>query len=167
MPIAPKLIKSLKRCAALKRKKPIRAMGKFKVHGSNPFKSYRRKRADAQVCAHALKCREERLSNRTKAEMKLCELLDAQRIFYEIEKIFLNGDKHIMVDFYVKSAMLAIEADAPAHDTQKSYDAGQDRWIFETYGVRTLRLTNDEVSKTPRAALEKIMKILPKCDPSR
>lgn len=77
--------------------------------------------------AHANKCRAERLQNRTKAEMALAELLDRERILYESEKIFLNGDRHIAVDFYVKPALLAIEVDGSAHDTQKSYDAGRDR----------------------------------------
>src|ERR1700738_965283 len=100
MPSAPKLLKSLKRRAALKRKKPIRAKGKFKAHGDNRFKTYRRKRADAEVWAHANKCRMERLQNRTRAEMALAVLLDGVGILYEVEKIFLNGDRHIMVDFY-------------------------------------------------------------------
>jgi hypothetical protein len=51
------------------------------------------------------------LQNRTRAEMALAELLDGERIPYEVEKVFLNGDRHIMVDFYLKSVMLAIEAD--------------------------------------------------------
>ena len=72
-----------------------------------------------------------------------------------------------MVDFYVKSSQLAIEVDGSAHDTQKSYDAGRDKWLYEAYGVRTLRLTNDEVLKTTQEALERIMKILLECGPSR
>lgn len=80
MPTPTKVLMSLKRRAALKRKRPIRAKGKFKAHGDNPFKNYRRKRNDAQVMAHALKCRAERLMSRTKAELALAELMDRERI---------------------------------------------------------------------------------------
>jgi very-short-patch-repair endonuclease len=156
MPIPTKIIKSLKRSAAIKRRKPIRAKGKFKASGANPFKTYRRKRTDAQVLAHAQQCRTERLQNRTKAEMRLCELLDAEYILYEVEKIFLNGDRHIATDVYIKSALLAVEVDGSAHDTQGSYDAGRDRWLFEAYGVRTLRLTNGEVLGKPKLVMQKI-----------
>ena len=40
MPSIPKAIKSPKRRAAIKRKKPIRPKGKFKAHGSNALKTY-------------------------------------------------------------------------------------------------------------------------------
>ena len=117
----------------------------------------RRKRTDAQVMAHSVKCRAERLNNRTKAEMRLCELLDDQRIMYEVERIFLNGDRHIAVDFYFKSALLAVEVDGSAHDDSKSYDAGRDRWLFQQYGVRTLRLKNQEVLGSPKLAIQKVL----------
>jgi very-short-patch-repair endonuclease len=159
MAFAPKLLKSLKRRAALKRKKRILPKGKFKAHGDNPLKTYRRKRSDAEVLAHANRCRMERIQNRTRAEMRLAELLDQNGVLYEVEKIFLNGDRHIAVDFYISSARLAIEVDGSAHDTQKSYDAGRDRWLLGTYGVRTLRLTNDEVVRTPHLAIQKILSV--------
>jgi hypothetical protein len=55
---------------------------------------------------------------------------DRERILYESEKIFLNGDRHIAVDFYIKSATFAVEVDGSAHDKTQSYDAGRDRWLF-------------------------------------
>ena len=124
-----------------KRKKPltrarkrIKPRGKFKAFGANAFKKYKRKRTDDEVMQYALRCRAERLRNRTHAEMVFAELLDRHRILYEIEKIFLNGDRHVLIDFYISSKNLAIEIDGSAHDTQKKYDAGRDRWLFEAYG---------------------------------
>ena len=76
--------------------------------------------------------------------MAFAQILDQLRIPYEIEKIFLNGDRHILVDFYLPSKNLAIEIDGSAHDTQKKYDAGRDRWLLEAYGVKTIRLMNSE-----------------------
>ena len=78
----------------------IRPRGKFRAFGANPFKSYRRKRIDAEVMVHALQYRRERLMNRTRAGMVFAELLDRHRILYEVEKIFLNGDRYILVDFF-------------------------------------------------------------------
>jgi hypothetical protein len=156
MALATKIIKSLKRRAKLKRKKPIRPKGKFKAFGANAFKTYRRRRTDAEVLTYANQCRQERLRNRTRAEIRMAELLDQNGILYEIEKIFLNGDRHICVDFFIPSAMIAIEVDGSAHNTQKSYDAGRDRWLQHQYGVRTLRILNKEILRKPRDALAKI-----------
>ena len=120
----------------------IRPRGKFKAFGANPFKTNARKRTDAQVMAPATAYRRERLINRTRAEMAIAEMLDRHRILYEVEKIFLNGDRYILVDFFLKDRVLAIEIDGSAHDQHQSYDAGRDQWLFESYGVRTIRLSN-------------------------
>jgi hypothetical protein len=77
-------LKSIKRRAKLKRKKPIRPKGKFKAHGVNALKTYRRKRTDVDVLTYTNKCRTVRLQNRTRAEMRLAELLDQNGILYEI-----------------------------------------------------------------------------------
>lgn len=88
--------------------------------------------------------------------MRLAELLDQNGILYEIEKIFLNGARHILADFYNHSALLVIEVDGSAHDRQKSYDAGRDRWLQHQYGVRTLRISNEEIRRTLQSVLVKI-----------
>ncbi len=160
MPIIKKVLKSIKRRAKLKRKKHIRPKGKFKAHGANTLKTYRRRRTDADVLAYANKCRMERLQNRTRAEMRLSEILDDQRILYEVEKIFLNGDRHILADFYIHGAMLVIEVDGSAHDTQKSYDLGRDRWLLLQYGVRTLRLSNEEVFRKSSETMKRVLAAL-------
>jgi very-short-patch-repair endonuclease len=72
----------------------------------------------------------ERLRNRTRADMGMAELLDQHCILYEIEKVLLNGDRHILADFYIPSALLVIEVDGGSHDNRKSYDAGRDKWLY-------------------------------------
>ena len=157
MPIIKKVLKSNTRRAKLKLKKAIRPRGKFKAHGANAFKTYCRRRTDAEVLAYANQCRMERLRNRTKAEVRLCEILDDQRILYEVEKIFLNNDRHILADFFISSAMLVIEVDGSSHDDRKKYDSGRDRWLLDQYGVRTLRLPNETIFRKPRDTLDSIL----------
>jgi len=96
--------------------------------------------------------------NRTRAEMAFAELLDRHRIQYEVEKIFLSGDRYILVDFFLKDQMLAIEVDdGSAHDSQKKYDAGRDRWLFDAYGVKTLRIATNDAICAPQSLLERII----------
>lgn len=81
----------------LTRKKPLRrkriaTRSVFKAHGDNPLKTYRRRYTDYAVMVRAEICRQDRLRNRTRAEMAFAELLDGMKVQYEIEKIFLNGD---------------------------------------------------------------------------
>jgi hypothetical protein len=81
----------------------MRPKGKFKAHGTNPLRIYRRKRTDAQVLAYAEQCRMQRLQNRTKAEMRLCELLDDAKINYEVEKIFPQWRPAHLGAFFIAS----------------------------------------------------------------
>lgn len=101
--------------------------------------------------------RQARLRNRTRAEMAFCEFLDSHRILYEIENIFLNGDRWILADFYFKDRKLVIEIDGSAHDDQKNYDAGRDRWLLGTYGVRTIRIANQTVFTRKDTLVETLM----------
>jgi very-short-patch-repair endonuclease len=115
--------------------KRMKARAKFKAHGDNQLKTYRRRFTDYQVTVHANVCRQQRLRNRTRAEMAFAEMLDRHQILYEVEKIFLNGDRFILADFYFKAHNLVIELDGSAHDAQKEYDAGRDAWLLRTYGL--------------------------------
>ena len=47
--------------------------------------------------------------------MAFAELLDRHRILYELEKVFLNGDRWILSDFFFKDLMLAVELDGGHH----------------------------------------------------
>jgi very-short-patch-repair endonuclease len=38
-----------------------------------------------------------------------------------------------------------IELDGSAHNGQKGYDAGRDKWLLRKNGVRTIRIENESV----------------------
>jgi very-short-patch-repair endonuclease len=134
------------------RPKRIATKSVFKAHGANTLKTYRRRYSDAQVMAKAREYRMQRLMNRTAAEMAFCAILDGLGVLYESEAIFLNGDRFVLIDIFVRSAKLAFELDGSAHDDQKGYDAGRDVWLLRVHKVRTVRLTNELVLRHPNDA---------------
>jgi very-short-patch-repair endonuclease len=139
-------LKPLSRKKPLKRsRKRIAARAKFKAHGDNPLKTYRRRFTDYQVMVRAEIARQARLRDRTSAEVAFCGMLDDIGVLYESEKVFLNGDRFIIVDMYVKDAKIAFEIDGSAHDGQKGYDDGRDKWLLRVYRVRTIRFTNEQI----------------------
>lgn len=160
--------KSLKKLwAALKRKKPlkrtrtkIKARAKFHAHREKSTKVYRRRFTDYQVMVRANICRQDRLRNRTRAEMAFAEMLDSMRVLYESEAIFLNGDRFILADFYFKAQKLVIELDGSAHDDQKEYGSGRDAWLLRVYKIRTIRVSNDLILRSPRDAEMVVCKAL-------
>lgn len=155
------------RCWPLKRKTPlkrrrkqIKVRAKFKAHGDNPLKSYRRRFTDYQVMVRAEMCRQQRLCSRTRAEMAFSEMLDSLRILYQSEAIFQNGDRFILADFYFKAQKLVIEIDGSAHDGQKQYDAGRDAWLLRAYGERTIRFANRQVLVEGANVLAAVLNVL-------
>jgi|ERR1039457_588691 very-short-patch-repair endonuclease len=154
----PKLRKPLKRS-----RKAIKARAKFKAHGDNPFKNYRRRFTDYQLMVRAEISRQARLRDPTAAELAFADMLDGMRILYEREKIFLNGDRFILADFYFKPQKLVIELDGSAHDGQKEYDAGRDAWLLRGYGVKTVRFTNAMVFKKSGEVRRQVISALSAC----
>ena len=71
-----------------------------KTH-NNPTKQYRLRLTDFQVMLRAKVCRQQRLRNRTRAEIALAGILDD---LYESEKIVQNGNRSVLLDFFVASA---------------------------------------------------------------
>jgi len=62
-----------------------------------------------------------------------------------------------VVDFYCASSRLAIEIDGDSHLSSGEYDAERDRALAEL-GIRTLRITNDEVDGDLERVLGRIAK---------
>jgi hypothetical protein len=52
-------------------------------------------------------------------------MLSRLGIKFEREKIILNGDRWVLLDFFIASVNLAIELDGSQHRDQKQYDHGQ------------------------------------------
>jgi very-short-patch-repair endonuclease len=60
-----------------------------------------------------------------------------------------------IIDFYCASAKLAIEIDGASHLHRTEHDAVRDRALSEM-GIRTLRVSNDEVDQNLDGVLRKI-----------
>jgi very-short-patch-repair endonuclease len=144
-----------------KARKPIPVRSKFKV--PNETKTYRPKHTEEQIKAYAEKKRQERLANRTEAEISLERLIREMGIEVEAEKILYvkASNSHILsfclADVYCPAFSLILEADGNIHRTRKKYDRGRDGYFAEQ-GVRTLRFWNHEILKTP----EEVKKIIQK-----
>ena len=69
-------------------------------------------------------------------------------------------DKFV-IDFYCPKLKLAIEIDGSIHNEpdQKEYDVKRQEYL-ETFGIKFLRLTNEEINGNPNAAFEKIEKTI-------
>lgn len=55
-------------------------------------------------------------------------------------------DKFIL-DFYCASSKLCIEIDGDSHELKGTYDMLRDDYLFEKYGIVTLRFTDRQVQK--------------------
>ena len=71
-------------------------------------------------------------------------------------------DKYV-VDFYCPQHKVAIELDGSVHEVpeQKEYDENRQTYL-ESFGIRFIRITNDELMGNPNKAFAKIEKELSK-----
>lgn len=150
----------------MKRKTPLKRSRKrlnnrrtFKAHGSNSLKVYRRRFTDYQVMLRAEICRQRRLEDRTPAELTFAALLDTLSVHYVKEKILQNGDRWVLIDFFVPVCGLAFEIDGMAHERQKEYDDGRTAFLEEK-GIRVIRFTNKEVLKNTDYIAERLSDLL-------
>ena len=60
-----------------------------------------------------------------------------------------------IVDFYCHTKALVVEVDGDIHDLQPEDDAGRSSYLV-AYGLRMLRVSNDEVMRKLSVVLEKI-----------
>jgi very-short-patch-repair endonuclease len=62
-----------------------------------------------------------------------------------------------VIDFYCPKLKLAIEIDGSIHNEpdQKEYDVKRQEYL-ETFGIKFLRLTNEEIDSNPNKAFMKI-----------
>lgn len=68
-----------------------------------------------------------------------------------------------VLDFYCPELKLAIEVDGISHDTPEAREYDKTRQaIIETYGIRFLRIRDEEVKANPNRALETIAEFVRK-----
>jgi very-short-patch-repair endonuclease len=60
-----------------------------------------------------------------------------------------------IADFYCHAVGLVVEVDGDIHNGQADYDAERDR-VFARHGLRTLRVSNDEVFRDIGAVLNQV-----------
>jgi very-short-patch-repair endonuclease len=90
-------------------------------------------------------CRQQRLRNPTAAEEAFAGILNRLGIKFEREKIILNGDRFVLLDFYIPSVKLVVELDGAQHRGQKGYDMGRSMWLARVHGLHVVRFWNKAV----------------------
>lgn len=120
----------------------------FKEHGKDPTKRYRRKHTDYQVACLAETARQARLRDRTPAEQAFDEMLRGMGLVFEREKIVQNGDRFLLLDFYIPALKLAVEVDGRYHAAQAKYDEGRSQFLAKK-GIKVIRFSNEEVLRKP------------------
>ena len=61
-----------------------------------------------------------------------------------------------ILDFYCSELNLAIEIDGSSHDRKKGYDEARDKFL-QQIGIKTIRVTNNEVLNNIEAVRLKLM----------
>lgn len=126
---------------------------KNNTHPISPKKNKeKREKKPTKTCE---RFQHENRSNPTPAEVKfnilLKSILKPRGIKYDTQKVFLNGSKFFLIDFYVYARTnIAIEIDGGYHDTpnQKQYDKWRQS-IIEQSGAIVIRFTNNQVINRP------------------
>lgn len=64
---------------------------------------------------------------------------------------------HFVIDFYCPELKLAVEIDGDVHDIpeQKKYDSERQKYL-EEFGIRFIRIQNEEFLGNPNKAFQKI-----------
>lgn len=84
----------------------------------------------------------QRKQRATRAENLFCSYLASLGLSYRFQQGFYTPYYRI-ADFYLPTLNIIIEIDGPCHDTEK--DRRRDTWFEQVRGIRTLRLTNEQV----------------------
>lgn len=93
----------------------------------------------------------------SKGEKMLSEVLDKLKINYTHQKIVKNiNPKNYILDFYLDDFNLAVEFDGHySHVLNPEKDIARDEYIFQTYGIKTLRILPSELNLHNRKTLIK------------
>lgn len=140
-----------------KKPKPIARKARFKLY-DNPTKSYRLQPSE-KIIAQAEKWKAEQIAKQWPAELAIKSMLDALSARYEHQRIMYRTGSFIICDFFIADRNLVVEADGNSHALQSGYDIGRDTWLLRQ-GIRTLRLTNKTILRTPAAAIAAIQATL-------
>lgn len=91
--------------------------------------------------------------NLTQPEQTLWALLRRNHLGLHFRRQHALGP--YVLDFYCAAAKLCVEVDGPAHADRGERDARRDQWLA-TQGIRTLRVTTEDVELRPAVVLAAI-----------
>lgn len=148
-PVPKKGLKPKKPPKPIARRTPLKP-GKPPKRCKSSFKAWdngkrSRQKSDADVLAWAVEKQAEALQKLSPEHRKIADFLTANRIRIELEKIWLNGDRHIRSDIYLPDHKLSIEVDDPSHRGQERHDKDRGMWLACNHGVGTMRLPHAEI----------------------
>ena len=89
----------------------------------------------------------------TLEEIVLWEYLRERPLGFKFRRQHPYGP--FVLDFYCHAARLAVEVDGGYHWRRRAEDRRRDRWLTAC-GLTVVRVTNDEVLDTPKAAVARI-----------
>jgi very-short-patch-repair endonuclease len=93
----------------------------------------------------------------TKHEILLADRLNGWSIPYEWNsKVFKTGRRGgYKIDFYFPQYKVAVEIDGKHHKTARMvlHDTKRDRFLLRKYGVRTVRVRNEDVKSLTKSGL--------------
>ncbi|MEO8148633.1 MAG: DUF559 domain-containing protein [Bacteroidia bacterium] len=102
--------------------------------------------------------------NMTSAERLLWEELKENRLKYRFKP--QHPLDIFIADFYCHALKLVIEVDGSVHYKQASYDEGRSEELKHN-GIKVIRFTNEEVSQSISAVIEKIKEAIQELELSR
>lgn len=85
--------------------------------------------------------------NMTKAEWLFWHVIlkNKQFLWYKFRR--QKAIWSFILDFYCSKLLLWIEIDWWYHDEFQDYDDERTNWLYDNYGIKIIRFTNDEVEK--------------------
>lgn len=115
-----------------------------------------------KVSWRLLKFQQELRANPTPGEAAVMRMLDAAGLDYQFQHIL---GRHIL-DFKLRGISLGIEVDGPYHETHEQglKDLSRSLQLYDRFGLRVVRCTNEEAIQTPRLVLHRILMALTEAD---
>jgi very-short-patch-repair endonuclease len=96
----------------------------------------------------------QRRQRATLAENLFCSYLASLGLSYRFQQGFYTPYYRI-ADFYLPAQNIIIEIDGPCHDPLK--DERRDKWFERARGIKTLRLTNEQVLRGEFATINAVI----------
>lgn len=97
--------------------------------------------------------------NPTGAEKHLAKLLHQVKVKFSKQQVFVDGPIKYIADFWLWEYSVIMECDGGYHEDTIEEDAERDR-LFALAGIRTIRITNEDVFKMDKAQMRELIRSL-------